>query len=106
MAWSIPINHVYGQPNLIAQQLGSTGSLIAPNVAIPRPGQRVSWTSHLRIDIPLYVFEQFREAAHRKRCTQVSLLLWLMAEHRDPEGHPLFFVRPEDLVADRRKSTR
>jgi hypothetical protein len=30
----------------------------------------------------------------------------MMASHRDAEGRNIFHIRPEDLVADRRKQTR
>lgn len=69
-------------------------------------GEPVTWTAHLRADIPEYVADQLREAAHRRRCTVVSLLLHLLHSHRDPNGRPVFYVRPEDLVRDRRRERR
>jgi len=79
-------------------------SPIAPDVPIPRDGESVMWSAHLRADIPEYVSEQLREAAHRQRCSVVSLLLRLMEAHRTREGERLFFVREEDLVSDRRRA--
>jgi hypothetical protein len=77
-----------------------------PAFAIPAPGENVAWTGRLRADLPDYVAEQFRDVAHRQRCTQVSLLLQLMAAHRDRDGQSLFHIRPEDFVPDRRKANR
>jgi hypothetical protein len=81
-------------------------SQIPPDVEIPGPGEEVAWSGHLRADLPEYVLDQLRDVAHRQRCTLVSLLLKMMASHRDAGGRNLFRIRPEDLVADRRKVTR
>ena len=79
-------------------------SPIAPHVAIPSPGDVVAWSAAVRVDVPEYAGEQLREAAHRMRCTMVSLILRLMSAHRDQDGQPLFYIRPCDLVSDRRKT--
>jgi hypothetical protein len=75
-------------------------------VEIPGPGEEVAWSGHLRADLPEYVVDQLRDVAHRQRRTLVSLLLQLMAPCRDADGRNVFQIRPEDLVADRRKATR
>ena len=77
-----------------------------PAVAIPEPGETVAWTGNLRATFPDYVSDQLRDVAHRLRCTQVSLLLQVMAAHRDAAGQNLFHIREEDFVPDRRKATR
>ena len=78
-------------------------SPVAPHVAIPPEGTEVPWSAALRADIPEYVAEQLREAAHQERCTLVAVLLRLMADHRDGDDERVFCIRPQDLVADRRK---
>ncbi|WP_372623856.1 hypothetical protein [Falsiroseomonas sp.] len=81
-------------------------SPISPDIPIPAAGEPVPWATHLRAEIPAYVADQLREAAHRRRCTIVSLLLQLIAAHRDPDGRAVFHVRAEDLVRDRRRARR
>ncbi len=87
-----------GGPSLI--------SPIAPDLTIPAPGEVVPWSSGIRADVPHYVTEQLREATHRYRCTLTALLLHLMAAYHDAAGAPVFVVREEDLVADRRRARR
>lgn len=94
------------QRSSLANPEFDTVSPIAPHLEMPGRGEEIAWTSFLRADLPLYVMEQLREAAHRRRCTIVSLLLRMMAGHCDAEGRPLFYVRPEDLVPDRRRLGR
>lgn len=95
-------------PVLPRLPVGGAASPVAPYlvILIPRPGEEIPWTSALRADVPLYVMEQLHEASHQQRCTIVSLLLQLMAKHRDPDGRPLFYIRTEDLVPDRRRARR
>lgn len=81
-------------------------SPIAPDLAIPAPGEVVPWSSGIRADVPHYITEQMREATHRYRITHTALLLHLMAAYRDAAGNPVFVVREEDLVADRRRARR
>lgn len=78
-------------------------SPVAPDLNIPAVGEAVPWKSALRAEVPVYITEQLRALAYSHHCTVVSLLLRLMADHRDEDGWPAFHVRPEDLVADRRK---
>lgn len=79
-------------------------SRMALDVAVPSPGEIVPWVVAFRADLPAYVVEQIREVAHRMRCTRVALLLRLLAAFRDPAGRPVFHVRTEDLVPDRRRA--
>lgn len=83
----------------------SRRSPVAPDVRVPADGEPVEWTSRIRADIPGYVEEQIDEATHRMRCTKISLILRALAAYR-VRGRPVFFVRQEDLAADRRKSPR
>jgi hypothetical protein len=76
---------------------------ITPGVPIPPAGATVAWTAGLRVDLPDYVGEQIREACHGMRCTQVALVLRLLADFRDARARPVFQILQEDLVADRRK---
>jgi hypothetical protein len=93
----------------LARQCGKRNVLRPPEnqsalpVEIPGTGEQVVWSGRIRADLPQYVFDQLHEAAHRQRRTQVSMLLQLMADHRDADGNQIFFIRPEDLVSDRRK---
>lgn len=75
-------------------------------IAIPEPDEEVAWTGTLRADLPEYVTLQLREVAHRQRRTLVSLILNMMSRYCDGEGNQVFEIRPEDLVADRRKAIR
>jgi hypothetical protein len=72
---------------------------------MPYDGEEISWGGNLRADFPVYVLDQLNEFAHRRRCTQLSALLQMMAAFRDADG-PVFFVREEDMVPDRRKATK
>ena len=81
-------------------------SPVAPHIEMPLEGEEVEWDAHLRCDFPAYVYEQIVELAHRERRTLVSALLKVLAEHVDQDGRPQFFVRPEDLVPDRRKAAK
>ena len=76
------------------------------SVAMPEPGVVVEWSAHLRADVPEYVAAQVREVAHRQRCTVVAVLLRALAAQRDGAGRKVFSIRPEDLVADRRRIPR
>ncbi|SDB74520.1 hypothetical protein [Belnapia rosea] len=78
-------------------------SPVAPHLDILAVGEAVPWKSALRAEVPFYIIEQLRARAYAQRCTRVSLLLRVMADHRDGNGRPRFYVRPEDLVADRRR---
>lgn len=73
---------------------------------LPRPHDRVEWNARFRADVPEYIAEQLREAAHQMRCTNIAVLLHLMAGHVDAAGRPLFYVREEDLIPDRRTVKR
>jgi len=81
-------------------------SPIAPHVEMPYEGDEVIWDAHLRCDFPAYVLEQVGELAHRDRRTLVSALLKILAAHVDDHGKPLFYIRPEDMVPDRRKAVK
>ena len=76
---------------------------IAQGIPIPPPGEPIAWSAALRVDLPDYVGEQIREACHRMRCTQVALVLRLLRQFRDVRGRPVFCIRDEDLVPDRRR---
>ncbi len=80
--------------------------VFASEVRLPTAGEEVLWNTNFRATVPEYIGDQLREAAHRMACTQVALLLYIMAEHLDPSGRPAFFIRDIDLVADRRKPDR
>lgn len=82
---------------------GSGATPVAPEIPVPASGEPVRWTAGLRVDLPEYVGEQVRETCYRMRCTQVALVLQLMAAFRDGRGRAVFSIRAEDLVPDRRK---
>lgn len=82
----------------------ATISPLALDLPVPAPGEVVPWVVAFRADLPGYVVEQVREVAHRLRCTRVALLLRLLAEFRDEAGRPVFRIRTEDLVPDRRRA--
>lgn len=81
-------------------------SPIAPDLEMPHDGEEIPWRGNLRADFPEYALEQLNEFCHRNRCTQVSALLRMMAAFTDREGKPVFFIRREDMVPDRRKAPR
>ncbi len=95
------------RPDTTASPIRSTSTPpadpIAPGIPIPTPGELIAWRAALRVDLPDYVGEQIREACHRMRCTQVALVLRLLRQFRDVRGRPVFCIRDEDLVPDRRK---
>jgi hypothetical protein len=78
-------------------------SPIAPNLEMPHDGETVDWTGHFRAELPTYVIEQVQEFAHIRRCTIVAAILHVLSQHVGDEGKPVFFIRREDLVHDRRK---
>ena len=69
-------------------------------------GEKVDLTESLRIDFPEYLKAQLSEFAHRRKYTQGAAIAHMMDAHRDGDGRPVFYVRPEDKVADRRKVKR
>lgn len=79
----------------------SRRSPIAPDIRVPGDGDPVEWSARVRADVPEYVGEQLDEAVHRMRCTKTALIMRMIADYR-VSGRQVFFVRPEDLVADRR----
>jgi hypothetical protein len=78
----------------------------AQDIEIPVPGEDVLWDGSLRADIPMYAMRQLHEASHRLDCTLTSLILQMMFAQCGADGFPLFYIRDEDLVADRRKRRR
>jgi hypothetical protein len=78
-------------------------SPIAPNLEMPYEGEQVDWTGHFRAELPTYVIEQVQEFAHIRRCTNVAAILHILSQHVGEDGRPVFFIRREDLVHDRRK---
>ncbi len=76
------------------------------DVEIPSPGEEVPWDGFMRSNVPRYILRQLREAAHRMHCTRISLILQVMAAYRDAKRERVFYIRPEDLVPDRRKVRR
>ena len=94
------------QPQPIRRPATRSRSPVAPHIEMPQEGEEVDWDAHLRCDFPAYVYEQIVEMAHRERRTLVSALLKILAEHVDQNGRPLFFIRQEDLVPDRRKAAK
>lgn len=81
-------------------------SRIAPHEVMPLPGQHVEWDQNFRAEIPRYVNEQLREYMHRHRLTSISLLMRLIQQFKGEDREAPFYVRPEDMVGDRRKLPR
>lgn len=98
---SQPVPQVADASHVVARP--EPPSRMVPDMPVPPPGEIVPWIVAFRADLPAYVVEQIREAAHRMRCTRVALLLRLLAAFRDPAGRPVFHIRTEDLVDDRRR---
>jgi hypothetical protein len=75
-------------------------------IEMPLEGQVVDWGGNLRADFPVYAMDQLNEFCHKNRCTVASALLQFMASFKDPEERPYFYIRPEDMVPDRRKALK
>ena len=78
----------------------------ALGVTIPAPGEQVLWKGNIRAEVPQYIFDQVHAAAFHWKCTQISVLLRVLSEHRDIHGKRVFYIRPEDIMADRRKTRK
>jgi hypothetical protein len=70
---------------------------------MPFDGDPVNWTGHFRAELPTYVIDQVQEFAHIRRSTNVAAILHILARHVGEDGRPVFYIRREDLVHDRRK---
>ena len=77
-----------------------------PNIAVPRPGEVVPRNGNLRAEVPQYIIAQLRVEAFRTESTQVAVILRGLHSLKDDDGKQVFFIRPEDLVEDRRRLTR
>ena len=78
-------------------------SPILPDHEMPLEGETVNWGGLLRMDLPDYIHAQLREWSYRNNRTTTSAIMSMIADYRDKNGNKVFYVRPEDVVPDRRK---
>lgn len=71
---------------------------------MPFNGEEISWRGNLRAHFPEYALEQLNAYCYHNDCTQVSVLLQMMAAFKSHDGKSIFYIRREDLVPDRRKT--
>ena len=92
------ITHTYGAHAQIAPKKDRTSTEAKPVAATPSaaPARRTRYAS-FRVDLPEYLDQELTERSARDRATKTYLIM--EALHRAG-----YTVKPEDLVADRRKT--
>ena len=82
---------------------GPVSALYAADVQIPAAGESIRWNGSLRLELPEYAKLQLDAACYWQRCTLGYVILEMMHGQTDAAGRPLFYIREEDLVRDRRR---
>jgi hypothetical protein len=92
------ITHSYGAHAQIAPKKERVSAEAKPTAATPNPApaRRTRYAS-FRVDLPEYLDQELTERSARDRATKAYLIM--EALHRAG-----YTVKPEDLVADRRKT--
>lgn len=77
-------------------------SPLNPNLEIPMPGEHIDSYIRIKIFVPFYVSEQLIDFCYQKRCTLTYALLAALKGYSENDA-PVFYIRDEDCVRDRRK---
>jgi hypothetical protein len=94
-----------------AQEVGEVSDSHRPrcpfdeSLIMPAPGDDVPYSERTYLIIPDYISKQLYEYTHQNRCSEAYVFLLALRQFK-AGGKPVFYVRPEDCIPDRRRIKR